>query len=151
MLTNAERRGIRREAEDILDGCEGERLTEAQQAKFDSLMEQLRSDDLQRDLASAKSISADPNPKGQKQYRSHERIADSYSGADDLSLDRMIRGLATGYWDGPKQNGGRCRKAPQPPADIGSRTSGRVSLTRPDLNPLQFRPVRQPLPWIQRP
>ena len=100
MLTNAERRGIRREAEDILDGCEGERLTEAQQAKFDSLMEQLRSDDLQRDMASAKSISADPNPKGQKQYRSHERIADAYSGADDLSLDRMIRGLATGYWDG---------------------------------------------------
>ena len=100
MLTNAERRGIRREAEDILDGCEGDRLTEAQQAKFDSLMEQLRSDDLQRDMASAKSISADPNPKGQKQYRSHERIADAYTGANDLSLDRMIRGLATGYWDG---------------------------------------------------
>ena len=58
MLTNAERRGIRRQAEDILDGCEGDRLTEAQQAKFDSLMEQLRSDDLQRDMASAKSKSA---------------------------------------------------------------------------------------------
>ena len=49
MLTNAERRSIRRQAEDILDGCEGGQLTGAEHSQFESLMEQLRSDDLKRE------------------------------------------------------------------------------------------------------
>ena len=100
MLTNAERRAIRRQAEDILDGCEGGQLTGAEHSQFESLMEQLRSDDLKREAVNGTTISANPHPEPQKKYRSHERLADAYQGANDLSLDRVIRGIATGYWDG---------------------------------------------------
>ena len=100
MLTNAERRAIRRQAEDILDGCEGGQLTGAEHSQFESLMEQLRSDDLKREAVNGTTISANPHPEPQKKYRSHERLADAYQGANDLSLDRVIRGIATGYWAG---------------------------------------------------
>ena len=100
MLTNAERRAIRRQAEDILDGCEGGQLTGAEHSQFESLMEQLRSDDLKREAVNGTTITANPHPEPQKKYRSHERLADAYQGANDLSLDRVIRGITTGYWDG---------------------------------------------------
>lgn len=104
MLSPSERRGLRREAEDIIDSVQESgrtSLTKAEQERFDTITETLDAERLREEVRSAKTISSGLEvTRDKKVYRSDERLSDRTPGSNDLSLDRMVRGMATGYWDG---------------------------------------------------
>lgn len=104
MLSPSERRGLRREAEDIIDNVQESgrtSLTKAEQERFDTITETL---DVERHCEEVRNaitnLSGLKVTRDKKVYRSDERLSDRTPGSNNLSLDRMVRGMATGYWDG---------------------------------------------------